>query len=127
MPIITKSDLVTRFGEQELIELTDRDNHQEIEDVVLTRAITDAHSLAMSYLLPAGLGNATPSSALIHNVCDIARYYLHEDSVTEVVDDRYKQALAWLKMVMDNPRMIAEPEANTSNQQSVTQIAMQRG
>ncbi|MFD1330254.1 gp436 family protein [Mycoplana ramosa] len=80
MTYVTKQGLIDRFGERELIELTDRTNIpvSTIDDVVVERAIGDASAFADGYLkkvlnLPLP---ATPP-VLEKAVADIARYYLH--------------------------------------------------
>ncbi len=80
--MINRQDMIDRFGEFELAELTDRDSHQEIDDVVLNRAIDDGVAEASSYLLPVGLADITPPYSLKIRVCDIARYYLYEEGMS---------------------------------------------
>ena len=38
--------------------------------------------------------------------CDIARWYLYEDKVTDVVQLRYDQALQWLRDLRKFPGML---------------------
>lgn len=116
--MITIQDLTTRFGEAEMAELTDREAFAVIDEKVANRAINDAESEVESYLNSVGLvsrnrlGNlvyskaTNPPKSLIIKICDIARYYLHEDGVTGIVEERYKQAIDWLKLVMKNPTML---------------------
>ena len=106
MAIITRDDLITRFGEKELIDRTNRDDYTAINEEVLQQAISDAEAEAGSYLLAAGLVLKTPPKALVIKTCDIARYYLYEDGVIEIVDERYKQAIAWFREVVRNPQML---------------------
>lgn len=106
MKIITRADLITRFGEKELIERTNRDDFTAINEDVLQQAISDAEAEAGSYVQASGLVLKTPPKALVLKTCDIARYYLYEDGVTEIVDERYKQAIAWFKDVVRNPQML---------------------
>ena len=42
--IITRQDLIDRFGEDELVLLTDREGRGVINDEVLNRAIEDAEA-----------------------------------------------------------------------------------
>lgn len=95
-----KQDLVDRFGEQELIQLTDRADPPSgiISDTVLNRALADADgmidaALATRYTLPL----ASVPKILARAACDIARYYLYEDMPGEVVKARYDEAAALLK------------------------------
>lgn len=106
MGIITRNDLLERFGEKELAERTDREAYQIIDETVLQKAIGDAEAEAGAYLQAAGLVLTTPPKALVIKTCDIARYYLYEDAMVQIVEDRYKQALAWFKDVVRNPKML---------------------
>ncbi|MDO4434847.1 MAG: DUF1320 domain-containing protein [Cardiobacteriaceae bacterium] len=106
--MITRDDLTKRFGEAELIRLTDREHYQHINEDVLKAAILDAEAEAKSYLRAAGLSDAIVHTAPILKikVCDMARYYLHQDGVTTVVEARYQQAISFLKEVVKNPRLL---------------------
>ena len=86
MNIITRGDLLERFGEKELIELTDREAYAVINDNVLQKAIEDAEAEAGAYLQAAGLVLKAPPKALVIKTCDIARYYLYENGVTDIVE-----------------------------------------
>ena len=108
--IITRQDLVDRFGEGELVLLTDREGRGVIDDEVLNRAIEDAEAETAAYIQAAGLVLPSPPKVLVVKVCDIARYYLHDNGETQVVLDRYKQAIAWLRDVVRNPRLL-DPDA----------------
>ena len=108
--IITRQDLIDRFGEGELVVLTDRDGRGVIDDEVLNRAIEDAEAETAAYIQAAGLMLPSPPKVLVIKVCDIARYYLHDNGETQVVLDRYKQAIAWLRDVVRNPRLL-DPDA----------------
>lgn len=108
--IITRQDLIDRFGEGELVVLTDREGRGVIDDEVLNRAIEDAEAETTAYIQAAGLVLPSPPKVLVIKVCDIARYYLHDNGETQVVLDRYKQAIAWLRDVVRNPRLL-DPDA----------------
>lgn len=109
--MITRDDMIDRFGEVELAKLTDRSGYKAIDDVVLNRAISDAEAEVNSYLSVLGhqtLGRiaVVKPKALVIKTCDIARYYLYENKTTGIVSERYQQAIAWLKNVQRNPGMI---------------------
>lgn len=109
--MITLQDLMDRFGEAELANLTDKDNYTTIDEVVINHAINDAVAEVVAYLNPTGLiaGGVyvgTPPKSLILKACDIARYYLYENGVTEIVEKRYRQAIDWLLLVQKNPSML---------------------
>lgn len=121
--MITQADLVERFGEAEIAALSDHDAHQSINAAVVDKAIADAVAEVNSYLAPVGLVGITPPKALVLKACDIARYYLHEDGATEIVRERYKQAIAWLKEVMKNPSMLTGM-GDTTPEKPVSAIAV---
>jgi phage gp36-like protein len=100
MTYAVQQDLVDRFGQAELAELTDRTNGTTIDTAVLGKALQDADDeingyLAVRYTVPL----ASPPLILKRLACDIARYFLYEDRATEIVTQRYKDAVAYLKDV----------------------------
>ena len=100
----TQQDLIDRFGETELVQLTDRTNRPAttIDDTVVERHLSDADELIDGYV---GKLYSLPLSSvpdrLTKVACDIARYYLHGKAVEK--DDpvwrAYNDAVAWLKDV----------------------------
>lgn len=106
--IIGYQDLLHRFGERELIILTDRAAKREIIADVLQKAIDDAEAEVWGYLRGAGFTQpfAVPPHALVVKTCDVCRWYLYENGIPEVVQKRYETAIAWLKTVMKNPFML---------------------
>lgn len=104
MAYCTASDLIAEFGEQTLIDLTDRADPPAgvIDTVTLDRAIAAADAeidgyLAVRYLVPI----APAPVRLVGVACDIVRYRLQPDRVTDdsPVLRRYKDAVVWLKDV----------------------------
>lgn len=99
MPYCTRQNLIDRFGEQELIQLTDRDNLGVISDAVLNQAISDADAEINGYLTAYTLPLATVPANLVRIACDVTRYYLYDDAVTEQVKTRYDSAIKYLVQV----------------------------
>jgi len=98
MAYATQQNLVDRFGEGELLDLTDRDNQGEVDVDAVATALTDATDTIDSYLSSRYTLPLDPTPGIVARVCsDIARYYLYEDRVTEQVAERYKAAIAWLR------------------------------
>lgn len=102
MPYATKQQLVDRFGEAELIRLTDKNvpRGNWIVDQVLDGAIADADSVIDSHLqsrytLPLG---AVPT-VLTRFACDLVRYFLYDDGAPDHVKTRYDNAMSFLKAV----------------------------
>lgn len=127
--MITKDDLIHRFGLDELVNLTDKEQYQFVDDTVVSYAIADATALVASYLKPAGLITETLAGSFIYSVngaiqpvpkalnlrlCDIARYYLYENGTTDIVEKRYSEAIDWLKMVAAKPQMLTGAKQDNS-------------
>lgn len=97
----TRDDMVKRFGEKEVIELTDRDYTGQIDETVLSGALADAGVeidgyIGGRYSLPL----AQPPKILTGYACDIARYRLCGSGtrLTEDVRDRYRDAVKFLEL-----------------------------
>lgn len=91
--------MAARFGLQELIDLTNA-GESDINATVLDGAIADACSeidgyLSGRYAVPL---NPVPT-VLVRTACDLARYYLYNDQLTEAVEKRHKDSISWLKDV----------------------------
>lgn len=113
MRYATVQDMTDRFGEQEMIQLTDPELAQ-VQTARIELKLDDAHALADSHLsrvyrLPL-TGCAAPDPdhpgqtlrvaprQLTRIVCDLARYYLYDDLAPEAeVYRRYKQAVTELE------------------------------
>lgn len=122
MPYVTQQQLVDRFGEEELIQLTDRANTGTIDAAVLNQAISDAGSeidgyLAGRYQLPL----ATVPSILALYCGDIARYRLYDDVAREEVRKRYDDAIEFLRLVAKGTvRLGADEPASAGGAQMET-------
>ncbi len=93
MPYATTQDLIDRFDEEELIQLTDHTGAGVIDTAVLDRARTDADGeidgyLSGRYVLP--LAEVPP--VLVRVACDITRYHLYDDVPHSQVRTRYEDA-----------------------------------
>jgi phage gp36-like protein len=104
MAYCTKQDLMDRFGERELLQLTDRATPPAgvIDDTVVARAIADATALADGYIGKAySLPLATVPEVLTKLTCDVARYYLHFKGVDKdsPIQRSYDQALSYFRDV----------------------------
>ncbi len=105
MPYATQANLIARFGEAELIQLTDRpdradpENAGTIDSSVLNQAIADAEAEINGYLnrytLP--LPFIPPILTGIH--CDFTRWRLYVFQMTDVVDERYKAGTKYLTLI----------------------------
>lgn len=110
----TRAALIDRFGEAELIQLTDRERLGVIDDTVLDQAIADAaheidSHLAGRYTLPL----ATVPPVLTRVACDVARYRLYDDAAPEEVRNRYKDGVRWLEALARGTVSLGMPPAET--------------
>lgn len=100
MTYATQQDLIDRFGERELIELTDRGTPQTdaIVTSVVDAALADADEIINSYVATRyELPFATAPTALTRAATDLARYYLYDNRPTEAAKHGYDEAIRFLK------------------------------
>ncbi len=102
MAYATIAAMQKRFGEQELIYLSERDDAPAdvINTAVIEQAITDASDMINGYL--AGryeLPLVTVPNLLEQFCCDIARYKLGTNDTPEHIETRYKEAVKFLTSV----------------------------
>jgi len=141
MPYITPSDLITRFGAEELAQVADRGTPRLVTAELLTaaadgidmagwasgdveavgavlasinQAIEDAQSAIDGYLSGRyGTPMPTPPAVVKRLASDIARYYLHDDRATETIQKRYDAAIAFFRDVSAG-KVTLGPEAETA-------------
>jgi len=101
MAYVTINDMVQRFGEVEMIQLTDRDAATGAVDVaVLDAVIADAQAEVDSYLsVRYALPLAVVPDILRSYTADVARYRLYDTEIPEIVKKRYDDALRFLRDV----------------------------
>lgn len=97
MSYATKQAMIDLFSERELAELTDDIAHAVIDDAVLGRAIGFADDLVDSKLRERySVPLESPPAVIVDYACDIARHRLYGDAVPELVEARFRAAMAWL-------------------------------
>lgn len=96
---VTQQQLIDRFGETELVQLTDRDGTAGgIVVDVLDGAIADASAEADAYVgVRYELPMAVVPDALVRVVADMVRYRLYDDAAPEQVRKRYEDAVKFLR------------------------------
>lgn len=125
MPYASLVDLTERAGEQELLDVADRDNDGTVDPDVVEAALLHADNvangfLAVRYRLPLA---AVPD--LLRTWCvAIARYYLHRDNAPDNVVRDWKDATTSLekmaKGTIDLPVTEGEPEPVAGDSGSVS-------
>lgn len=107
MPYATPDDLVSRYGEQEIIEISTPAGQpmDQVNTATVTTAIGDASDMIDSFLRKRYVTPvAIPPQVLTQSCCAIARYLLCQTGGTtsaEKVKDAYQAALSWLRKVQD--------------------------
>lgn len=96
-------DIMTaRFGQREVIALSDREDTGEANATVLGDALDDASSEIDTYLAGRYTLPLDPAPKMLAGVCcDIARYRLcgGETVMTEEIEKRYNAAVKFLRLV----------------------------
>ena len=141
MPYLTASDLIVRFGAEELAQMADRGTPRLVTAELLeaaaggadtsgwgaadaeavtkamatiAQAIEDAQSAIDGYLSGRySTPLSTPPAAIKRLAGDIARYYLYDDHATETVQKRYDAAIAFFRDVAAG-KVSLGPEAQAS-------------
>ncbi|HZZ04637.1 gp436 family protein [Paraburkholderia sp.] len=97
------ADIMTaRFGQREVLSLSDRDRTGEINATVLSDALDDASSEIDTYLAGRYALPLDPAPKMLAGICcDIARYRLcgGETVMTEEIRQRYTDAVRFLRLV----------------------------
>lgn len=100
MSYITQDDLITHFGHDEILELTDRFNEGEINTDILTDGITRAEAEVNSYISARySVPLESPDAHLKQIAMDIWRYRMSDNHTTEEIKERYRDAIKWLDKV----------------------------
>lgn len=119
----TADDFVLRIGEQQAIELTDRDRTGEINQQVLAIALSDSSSQMDGYLLGRyTLPLASIPDNLVRICCDIARYRLvsmSEVTTTDEIIERYKLSLKELEQIASGKISLGIASNETQAEDSV--------
>lgn len=120
---VAAQELIDRYGEEELIQLTDRHGMGAIDHAVLDQAIADASAEIDSYL--AGrytLPLVEVPAALSRIACEIARYHLYDDAPTEAVKDRYDNAIRFLRSLAKGEISLARQDGTPADTVNAAEI-----
>lgn len=102
MPYAAQADMVSRFGESEVIQLTDRANIGEIDAAVLASALASAEQEINAYCDARYTVPFLTVPIIVRDFsCDIARYRLCGAEVVETdeIRNRYKDAIKFFENV----------------------------
>lgn len=98
MTYASTADLIRRFGEAEIIQLSDHDMTGEVNEAVVAAALADTDELINGYV---GGRYAVPLAPVpplvVMLACDLARYRLTRDAPTATVEAGHTHAMALLE------------------------------
>lgn len=98
MTYATLADLIARAGEDEILQVADRDGDGVADASVISRALSDADDIVDARLAARYQVPLTSTPAIVNGwAVSIARYFLHRDGAPEHVVRDYTTALNDLK------------------------------
>lgn len=100
MGYATVDDLISRFGERELIQLTDRSTPpaDQVDTTVAQPALDAAVAIVDGYVGAKYALPLTSTPALLVDItCDLARYRLFAAQAPDLVTKRYESAMTMLR------------------------------
>lgn len=98
----TQADLQRRYGDTELIDLTDTTGGGTIDSQTVESAIDDAAALIDSHLenrYRSRMPFTNVPSVLERIACALARYFLYTQDPPEAIQTHYKNAVKFLESV----------------------------
>ena len=127
---ITQQDLTERIGEDELTVLSDREGTGEINTAVVDRAIADATNeinmhLSSRYLMPLPEVPDTIKRLAV----SLTIYWLSETDTTmsDMVKERYHNAVKTLKALADGSMRLGLPEADKPGENTAGDVQLISG
>lgn len=122
---ITQQELQDRIGEDELINLSDRNNEGAADPAVIDRAIADATDeinmhLSSRYQMPLP---AVPET-IKRLAVNLTVYWLCESeaAMSDLIKERYSNAVKTLKSLASGTMRLGLPEATTPNENSTGNV-----
>ncbi|RMG60281.1 MAG: DUF1320 domain-containing protein [Gammaproteobacteria bacterium] len=117
----SKQEMIDRFGQSELIRLTDRATPPAgvIDDAVLNAALLDADQVIDSFLqVRYALPLSSVPSLLKQVARDLARYFLYDDMPPEHVEARYRDAMKTLERIASGQQKLGLDEVGKTTSES---------
>jgi phage gp36-like protein len=121
MTYATQADLETRFGIEEILQLSDRANLGVADVSVIAAALADADNeidgyVGVAYTLPL---DGTPP-ILLRLACDMARFFLYKDRASDQIRQSYEDAVDRLKRIANGTLKLPVPDAAPEPVKAIT-------
>ena len=131
MPYATQDDLVPlRLTQKDLIELTDDDDTGMVNTAIVTAALEEASGRVESYCRARYVTPLQPSDDVKALTLDIAIYLLfsrrRETPTSDTVQQRFDQAIAFLKDISNAKASLDQPVTATAQQGSLVSPEISR-
>lgn len=117
MPYIDAQDLITRYGEDELVQLAPNAAGDGFDAATVAQACEDASGEIDGYVAAAGYPVPlvpVPRIVLAY-AADIARYRLYDDQAIEPIRKRYEDAVKFLRAVSRGEVMLGAQTHETTS------------
>jgi phage gp36-like protein len=117
MSYATQQDLIDRYGRDELVQLTDRDDPAggDLDTVPIARALAAADAEINGYIASRVTTPVSPVPLILtEKACVIARYLLWKDRASERVRNDYLDSIKWLKDVAAGTVSLGDATAATA-------------
>jgi len=127
MGYATQGDMETRFGVDEILQLSDRENVGVADAGVIAAALADADNeidgyVGVLYALPLGV---TPP-ILLRLACDMARFFLYKDLASEQVRQAYEDAVDRLKRIANGTLKLPLPDVAETPEKTAVAVPLSR-
>lgn len=100
MSYITLQGLIDRYGDTELMQLTDALGTGVLDAAAINRAIADADAEIDAYLAGRMVLPLSPVPLALERIAAVmVRYYLYKDAAPDLVAEQYKAAVKFLAEV----------------------------
>lgn len=129
MSYASQADMVLRFGEAELIQLTDHAGIGALDAEVLAQALADAAAVIDGYLAGRySVPLSTLPPILVGYACDMARARLYREAASELILQRAADAVRFLTLVGQGKISLgaAPPDAVSDNVVQVVSVDRRR-
>lgn len=126
MSYATAADMQARFSESDLILLTDLDGENDaIDETVLAQALEDASAEINGYLGGRYQLPLTKVPSVLNRLCcDIARFLLSGERAPEVIENRYQNAVKFLRSVGKGELSLGiDDSGDTATTQNLAQLS----